>query len=178
MSTGDSNDDIAPTNLLMSKTSNGSMMKKIKYQQHNKPFCFVYSFASALYHIGCAFVANKLANIANHFAGLPMVDQLKGLCNYARQNIKGIHCLPKKLNLKNATIESFLEHCEQDTVLTIVIPEGNDGSISHAFAVYDKLIFDSTQEYPLKCCKETVNWICGKDGCKKIFMSQSFVLKN
>ena len=161
----------------MVKAANGLKMKKIKYQQHNKPFCFVYSFASTLFHIGRTIDAKKLANIADNFSGLPMIDQLKELCNYVRHNIKGIDCLSKKVILKNASIESFLLYCEQDSVLTIVIPEGNDGSVSHAFAVYDKIIFDSTQEYPLKCCKEMLDWICGKDGCKKIFMSQSFVLK-
>ena len=134
VSTGDSNDDIAPTNCWCLKHPMVQWWKKSNINNTITILLFIFICISSL-SIGCAFVAKKLANIADNFAGLPMVDQLKGLCNYARQNIKGIHCLPKKLNLKNPTIESFLTHCKHNTFLTIVIPEGNDGSISHAFAV-------------------------------------------
>ena len=69
---------------------------------------------------------------------------------------------------ENATKEDFM----------LVIPEGKDGSINHAFTVADGYIFDSTQEYPMKLLVESINFICGNCGCEKIFKTRSFSLNN
>ena len=57
---------------------------------------------------------------------------------------------------------------------TLVIPSGNDGSTGHAVCVVDDLIFDSTQENALKLCRESLDWICWKHGCKDIYYANRF----
>ena len=47
----------------------------------------------------------------------------------------------------------------------IVLLKGNDGSMNHAVTVVDDLIFDSTQKFALKKCKESFDWCCGDEGC-------------
>ena len=44
---------------------------------------------------------------------------------------------------------------------TIVVPLGNNGSISHAITVVDDLVFDSTQKYALTLSHKYFHWICG-----------------
>ena len=50
---------------------------------------------------------------------------------------------------------------------TVVIPHGNDGSNNHAVVVIEDRIFDSTQAYALKLCRESLDWICGEKGMAK-----------
>ena len=54
---------------------------------------------------------------------------------------------------------------------TVVIPQGADGAISHAICVIDDLIFDTTQEYALKCTRNSLSWICncGSQGFEDVY---------
>ena len=57
---------------------------------------------------------------------------------------------------------------------TLVVPIRNDGSTGHAISVVDDLIFDSTQENALKLCRESLDWVCGKYGCKELYIAIRF----
>ena len=60
------------------------------------------------------------------------------------------------------TVDSLVN--EKSPWPTIIIPWGRDGSISHAITIIDDLIFDSTQEKAMKLTKESLDWICIKNG--------------
>ena len=62
--------------------------------------------------------------------------------------------------------------------LMMVIPQGNDGSISHAVTITDGMIFDSTQKFPLTMSKLSFDFVCGECGCHQIYMTKSFFIKN
>ena len=57
---------------------------------------------------------------------------------------------------------------------TVVIPMGDDKSVGHAVCVVDDLIFDSTQKTALKLCKDSLDWICGDEGCQEIYSALRF----
>ena len=57
---------------------------------------------------------------------------------------------------------------------TLVIPRGNDMSVNHAICVVDDIIFDSTQPKALWLTRESLDWICGKQGCEGIHMALRF----
>ena len=46
--------------------------------------------------------------------------------------------------------------------------------MGHAVCVIDNLIFDSTQKHPLRLCQESLDWICGEDGCADIYFAVRF----
>jgi pyrimidine operon attenuation protein/uracil phosphoribosyltransferase len=57
---------------------------------------------------------------------------------------------------------------------TVVIPHGNDGSNNHAIVVVDDIIFDTTQVYALRLCRESLDWICGEKGMASIDIAIRF----
>jgi hypothetical protein len=46
----------------------------------------------------------------------------------------------------------------------MVISRGNDGSASHAVVVVDDINFDAILSHAMKLCRESFEWIRGKDG--------------
>ena len=55
-----------------------------------------------------------------------------------------------------------------------MIPQGKDGSINHAVAVVEDLIFDSTQSHAMKLKKESFDWIFGSCGVSQ--QNEDFVI--
>ena len=51
---------------------------------------------------------------------------------------------------------------------------GKDAGVNHAVCVVDDLIFDSTQHFALKLCRESFDWICGDGGCEGIYFAIHF----
>ena len=74
--------------------------------------------------------------------------------------------------MKKLTIKDLVKN--KTIYPTLVIPSGNDGSTGHAVCVVDDLIFDSTQENALKLCRESLDWICGRYGCKELYVAIRF----
>ena len=73
-------------------------------------------------------------------------------------------------------VQEFIEFAgSQD--LMMVIPQGNDGSISHAINITDGMIFDSTQKFPLIMSKLSFDFVCGECGCYQIYMTKVSLLK-
>ena len=174
---GKPNDEVSPKRLQVSDVP-------IQYQQGEKPLCFGKSLASALYYIDLKEAAGNINSIASHFSNLALDEACKDLQKYMKEHVpivgigqpyndnkwrsKSGH---RKKNVKKITIEDLLKI--KIIYPNLVIPSGNDGSTGHAVCVVDDLIFDSTQENVLKLCRESLDWICGKKGCKDIYMLQS-----
>ena len=78
---------------------------------------------------------------------------------------------PLKKTLK-MTVEQLVNN--KTIYTTLVVPTGNDGSTGHAVCVVDDLIFDSTQENALKLCRESLDWVCGRYGCKELYIAMRF----
>ena len=57
---------------------------------------------------------------------------------------------------------------------TLVLPCAKDQATNHVFCVIDDLIFDSTQKCALKLCRESIDWICGEEGCDSILVAYCF----
>jgi hypothetical protein len=61
------------------------------------------------------------------------------------------------------------------SILTLVIPCGNDGSVSHNVVVMDDIIFsNATQSNAMKLCRESLDWIYGKCSIGGIKMAVYF----
>ena len=57
---------------------------------------------------------------------------------------------------------------------TVVVPYGKDGSNNHTIVVINDLIFDSTQAFAMKLCRESLDWICGDMGFDVIDVALRF----
>jgi hypothetical protein len=78
----------------------------------------------------------------------------------------------KKRSIKKLSIQELLDNGTRFP--TVVVPYGRDGSSNHSFVVVDDLIFDSTQAFALKLCRQSLDWICGKDGIGSISVAMRF----
>ena len=78
----------------------------------------------------------------------------------------------KNKKIKHLSIQDLIEI--KTRFPTLVIPYGKDGSNNHSFVVVDNLIFDSTQAYAMKLCRESLDWICGNDGIASIKVALHF----
>ena len=136
------------------------------YQQHNKPYCIIYSFASAVRYCGFNDPATYLHNCAPSFptkdfdeqiAHLlsvtpPILPLIGGATVYGERTSRRDH---KKRVLDWETLFTDL------TIYpTIVIPILREtGTCTHAFCVVDDLIFDSTTPCALKLGMDSVRWL-------------------
>jgi hypothetical protein len=60
--------------------------------------------------------------------------------------------------------------------LTLVSPEGVDGSADHAVCVVDDIVFDARLSHALKLCDETLMWVCGPKGVSELGTVHRFCL--
>jgi hypothetical protein len=127
---------------------------------------------------------------------------LEDVANAIKVNAENLSMLPRHLQL--AVINEMMEeHCPELALLqvfsrkrrkgrkhhslwvedlvkdrtvypTLVIPLGCDGSVGHAVAVVDDLIFDSTQTKAMRLTKGSLDWICGKTGIQGIMEAIRF----
>jgi hypothetical protein len=173
---GDSNADSAPVSCLVKSNKRGSL-KKIKYRQRDKDYCFMYSFASALHYIGKCQESRIVANQAEKISNMSLVDQLKHLVQLVRTKMPNISPKSKDgYNLKGATLEQLLEAATKEELM-LVVPKGKGKSTTHAVTVCMGLVFDSTQEYPLTVSSESFNFVAGSTGFEKTYMTRSFVIR-
>ena len=74
---GNSNLEIAPRIILVTKDSNNQNMRKLCYKQSQNNYCFCYSFANALYYRGLKNESRIVANFAEEWSNMDNVSQLK-----------------------------------------------------------------------------------------------------
>ena len=82
----------------------------------------------------------------------------------------------RKVNFDDMELKDFINKGEKEELI-LVIPQGNNGSINHAFTVCDGLIYSSTQQYPMVLLEESIHFICRNCGCKKYIKTGDFILK-
>ena len=149
------------------------------YQQHNNPFCLIYSFASALFYCGFKEQAKHLAETAQPFASMHFDQQIQKLREIMPHlvpliggaTLYGIRTKRHDRKKRWMTWEGVFT--ELTPYPTIVIPILADGTVRHAFCVVDDLIFDSLTPFALKLKEESVLWTFN-DRPTKIFQVLRF----
>ena len=165
-------DDKAPGKLLVTKIL-------IRYQQFDRNLCLLMGVASCLHYCGLKEVAVTLSNEAMQFANL---SRDLGITKLKETMLKVVPCIgdctifnvrnAKKRTIKKLSIEDLIT--EKTRFPTIIIPLAKDGSINHAVVVIDDIIFDSTQAFALKLCRESLDWVCGEKGIASIHIGLRF----
>ena len=90
--------------------------------------------------------------------------------------IKNHLLLQEKLNFDDMELNDFINKGKKEELI-LVIPQGNNRSINHVFTVCNGLIYDSTQQYLMVLLEESIHFICGNCGCRKIYKSRKFYFK-
>lgn len=135
------------------------------YQQHNNPFCLVFSLASALFYCGFMERSSVLAHQAEIFCTMHFDEAMSRLKAFmldlvppiGRPTLYGRRSIRQLQIVRPISWEEIFEDLTPyPTIVIAVLP---DGTISHAFCVVDDLIFDSMTPYALKLQKESVQWI-------------------
>ena len=168
---GDSSSDIPPTRRLTTKVAS-------IHQQHDNPYCLVYSLASALFYCGFDWQAAALTTKAEKISTMSFDDGLKEIREFMKEIVSLIG-IPTIFGKRTNSRGRRRQVIEWDYVLnnvtpypTLVIPVLPDGSTSHAFCVVDDLIFDSSTQYALKLQWESVSWIFHGSPCRIYQMYQ------
>ena len=152
------------------------------YQQHNRPFCLIYSFASALFYCGFKKQAQNLAQQALAFASKDFDTQIEDLLSLlvnlvpwiAGPTLYGVRTNRHDRKKRFMTWEKLFS--EFTIYPTIVIPILPNGACTHAFCIVDDLIFDSITSHALQLREESVKWIFnGSDS--KIYKAYKFETK-
>jgi len=150
----------------------------VKYPQGNKNWCLFKSLASALHYCGMNNAAAHFSSTAPTVQSLPRTQAIKTLQDKMIEHVPEIagYVAYNGTTRKKTKSLSLLELVEETTCFpTVVIPRGNDGSSSHAFVVVDDLIFDATQLCAMKLCRQSLDWICGKNGIGSIELAIRFL---
>ena len=169
---GNANDEVAPSHLLLPSI-------KLKYPQRDNNYCLMKSLASVFYYIGLKQQAHSLSMLSEHFDYLPGEIAIKEareiVAKYAPMLGQCKVFNQPSGKKKKITTMSLEQLCLDKTCYpTLVLPCANDEATNHVFCVIDDLIFDSTQTCAMKLCLESINWICGKDGCDSILVAYHF----
>ena len=142
------------------------------YRQKNNEYCLTYSVASALRYMKFGNEAILIAQEADFYSSLPGDNALDYISQLIQVHVPMIgrfvvynKVRPKK-PIRIMTKEDLLRDLKP--YLTLVLPVARDGSSDHVFCVVDDVIFDARCKYPLKLTNESLDWICGKNGCEKL----------
>ena len=167
-------DELAPESLVVKQVY-------LKYPQNDSDYCLTKGMASCLFYCGEKVAAEELSRLGSQFVYMTKpvaVEKLRermkvllpciGDCEILSKNAKR----KKNGNKKGMSITDLIE--TKTSFPTLVIPHGEDGSNNHAIVVIDDLIFDSTQTYALKLCRESLDWICGPGGMASIDVAIRF----
>jgi hypothetical protein len=68
----------------------------------------------------------------------------------------------KRRKMNRLSVEELVQN--KTIFPTMIIPRANDGLASHTVIVVDDIIFDATQCHGINLCRESFEWICGKNG--------------
>ena len=148
----------------------------IAFPQGDAKSCLFSSLASAFTHMGHKKIANNLVANMGPLIEVDAMSQWQGLTKML-ENVKdekmyvakfnfprGKKRLPKhKLDVEKLTVDH-----ENSLDVHAVALSGADGSASHAVAVVDGLIFDSSAKHAMMLNRSSLDWCCNcVDGCAK-----------
>ena len=134
----------------------------MKYKQGvNKNTCLVYSFASALHHIGAKLAAfvliRKSAKIIDH------CDTVKRFSIAVKDSDPHMYFEKLKVSAWN-----ILEVVDNQLVVASVV--GSDGKEEHCVTVYNKWVFDSNFDFALPLSKESLDLCCSAEDTQDSFV--------
>ena len=159
---GDSEMDYEPPKELLTTVQN-------RFRQQNRDYCLPYCIAGCLQYMGHHMQALEFARSAGGWTGLPgnyvltkVREKIMKVLPQIAQPL--VYNRPKRRTRKVTRMTSDNLVTFPDPYMTLVHPIGNDGSCDHAICVVDDLIFDARLDVALKLCKESLDWVCGKQG--------------
>ena len=157
---GDANQAVAPTHLLTEVP--------VAFPQGEKDHCLFNCMASALYYVGFVEESRLIATAAQGTEKMSRKEAVHFLRECMRTAVPTIgesavfNANRGRGMRKNLSVNDLVGR--RTPYPTLVIPQGGDGSVSHAVCVVDDLVFDSTQKKALKLTYQTMKWVCGKGG--------------
>lgn len=177
---GDSNLDVAPQKCLSKLDDKGNPRKKMPFVQGESNCCLGFSLANALHHLGFKTEATALHTKSHDWSELDATAQFKSISHWVHSSNNGIACLSVKHSKKFDGIVGFEQAIQslKEHELVLFVPQAGDGTNTHAVAYTQGLIFDPTQEYPLRLSAETLTFIAGCGGFKGIWRARLFTLNN
>ena len=135
----------------------------VKYRQNlEERYCLVYSFASALDHIGLHQIASETYQAADQVVEKHNTFHL--FTEYMKSKSKQLFMQKLKKTKWN-----ILENGEKD--LAIVSIKSRDGKEDHCVTLYGKWIFDSNFPKALPLCQEALDLCCSSDKIPDTFDS-------
>ena len=158
--TGDPGDFSEPPSVLQSKVY-------AKYQQGFKPYCMAYSFASALHYLGFELAAETIANAAKLISTLPpdkAAKQISWMLTFTAPVIAGHTIFGMRTgsgNRRPLHINDVL--AEKNRFPFLLVPKGDQGTMTHAICVIDDLIFNAISPKALRLCPRSLHWIFNVD---------------
>ena len=151
---------------------------KVRFQQRDQDHCFTKGMASCLSYCGQTEAAQIISQLGIRFVHMPKQTAIAEFKTTMEEKVPCIGTC-EVFNVKNSrgkkkvlSVEDLIQN--KTRFPTLVIPYGNDGSNNHAIVVIDDLIFDSTQPYAMKLCRESLDWICGEGGVASINIAMRF----
>ena len=173
---GNSRADLAPGHTLTNIP--------LRYPQGELNLCLIKALASTLYYMGLFGESGRLNLCSYKYEHLSLEEARENLQKDMKQccpcigigrgfNLpRGVGVRSKKNRKAKMTLQNLLE--DKSPFPTVIIPRGTDMSVNHAVCVIDDIIFDSTQPKALWLTKETLDWICGGQGCEGIHLALRF----
>ncbi|CAJ1954285.1 unnamed protein product [Cylindrotheca closterium] len=163
---GDSNFDTAPDSCLCKLDKNGARVKILRFVQGASNCCLGFLLANALHHLNFHEEADSLYRWSHELSKHNATVQFKKLSRWVQTLVKGVTCLSFLESRKFDRLDGLLQCIsllrEQD--LVVFVPQANDGTKTHAVTFCCGLIFDSTQQYPLRLSEESLKFIAGFAG--------------
>jgi hypothetical protein len=135
------------------------------HQQHSDPFCLTHSLASALFYCGFKIGGEGLVSLGKTIWNKHAEEQLSRVRNYMEEHVPligrvtlfGIRPHSHTRKMRRMTWDDLL--MKVTPYPTLVVPVLPTGAATHAFCVVDDLIFDSTTQFALKLCMDSVIWL-------------------
>ncbi|CAJ1947037.1 unnamed protein product [Cylindrotheca closterium] len=174
---GDSNLDVAPNHCLLKLQKNGDQMKMLPYVKGNNNCCLGFSLANALHYLNFHKESWKLYQQSHDLSELDATAQFKWLLAWVQVSVEGVAPLSLKESKEHfdgmVGVTKCLKSLAQQE-LVVFVPKVKDGTNTHAVACTHGLIFDSTQKYPMKLCRDSLSFIAGSAGFGGIWRSRLF----
>ena len=134
----------------------------IRYKQDRNEFCFVYALCNAVcYYFGNKKISNRLECFAKRMS--QSLDCYEDIEKVIKQNMDGhivdILCQPGGTE----GVSIFDPLSEISNYVTLIVPQGKDGSCRHAVATVGRWAFESNQRYAQILSKDFLDWCVSTD---------------
>ena len=135
----------------------------MKYrQEESQNTCLVYSFASALDHIGA-----KTSTYVLYRKSGKIINQCDTVARFSGAVIDS----DKHFRYVKLKASSYNILDPVDNQLVVASLRGSDGKEEHCVTIFDKWVFDSNFEYALPLCRESLDLCCSSEETNDQFVS-------